>query len=198
MTEIIPFLSNPWVLFGTWYAQAERTEVNDANAMVLATVGQGGMPSARTVLMKDYDERGLVFYTNKDSRKGVQLLIHQKAALLFYWKSLRRQVRFEGAVEDVSDEEADAYFASRPRGSQLGAWASRQSQPLPSRHHLENSWQEFEKKFDGQNVPRPFYWGGYRVKPAMIEFWHDQPSRLHDRLVYERVGESWHTQRLYP
>lgn len=190
----------PLTLFDDWLNEAEAKEVNDHNAMALATVDSDGMPSLRMVLLKGVDERGFVFYTNFESRKGEQLLAQPKAALLFHWKSLRRQVRVEGPVTRVTDAEADDYFASRPRQSQIGAWASQQSRPLESRFVLEKRVARFAAKHAIGTVPRPPHWSGFRVAPQRIEFWQDGAFRLHDRLVYHREDESggWRTERLYP
>jgi pyridoxamine 5'-phosphate oxidase len=190
--------ADPLELFAAWLAEAEREEANDPTAMALATVGADGMPSSRMVLLKQADARGFVFYTNYQSRKGQQLLAHPKAALLFHWKSLRRQVRVEGEVSQVNDEEADAYFASRPRQSRIGAWASDQSRPLESRYALEKRVAQFAAKFAVGTVPRPPHWSGFRVRPRLIEFWSDGAFRLHDRVVYHRSEDGWHTERLYP
>jgi pyridoxamine 5'-phosphate oxidase len=192
--------ADPWPLFREWFAMAGRREMSDPNAMTLATAGDNGMPSARILLMKGYDENGFVFYTNQQSRKGEQFKRNAKAALCFHWKSLGRQVRAEGAVSVVSAEEADAYFASRPHGSQIGAWASQQSRPLESREALEEKVHELEKRYEGKPVPRPPYWGGYRLAPLMVEFWQERPYRLHDRIVYRRtaLGSPWTIERLYP
>ena len=192
--------SDPLALFGDWYAEAAKTEPNDPNAVALATVGPDGMPSARMVLLKDYDPAGFVFYTNYESRKGQQLLAHGKAALLFHWKSLRRQVRLEGPVSQTTPAEADAYFASRARGSQIGAWASEQSRPLESRFALEKRVAEFTARHVIGTVPRPAHWSGFRLQPLLIEFWQDGAFRLHDRLEYRRAtaGDAWTTRRLYP
>jgi pyridoxamine 5'-phosphate oxidase len=191
---------DPMTLFDDWFAEAEEQEINDANAMALATVGEDGMPSQRMVLLKAADGAGFTFYTNYESRKGRQLLAQPKAALLFHWKSLRRQVRVEGPVEQVSAEEADAYFASRPRQSQIGAWASEQSRPLESRYALEKRVAKFAAKYAVGTVPRPPHWSGFRVVPSLIEFWKDGAFRLHDRVVYSRGApdEDWQTRRLYP
>lgn len=189
---------DPLVLFQSWLAEAGESESNDPTAMSLATVGQDGMPSSRMVLLKGSDEHGFVFYTNYESRKGVQLLDHAKAALLFHWKSLRRQVRIEGEVQQVLSEEADEYFATRPRQSQIGAWASDQSRPLAGRFELEKRVARFAAKFAVGKIPRPPHWSGFRVVPARIEFWQDGAFRLHDRLVYLRDGPAWRTERLYP
>lgn len=189
---------DPLKLFGVWFAEAEKAEPNDPNAMSLATLGEKGRVSVRIVLLKGYDERGFCFFTNTLSRKGGQLKLQQHAALCFYWKSVRRQVRIEGVVETVGEDEADAYFKSRPRGSQLGAWASLQSEVLPDRATLEARLKEYEKKFEGQDVPRPPHWSGYRVIPDMIEFWQDMPHRLHDRLLFTRDKKGWKRERWYP
>jgi pyridoxamine 5'-phosphate oxidase len=190
--------AEPYHLFDAWLKEAEAKEPNDANAMALATVGADGMPSVRMVLLKGVDERGFVFYTNYESRKGEQLLAQHKAALCFHWKSLRRSVRVEGDIEEVSPEEADAYFATRPRSSQIGAWASDQSRPLESRFALETRIAKFTARFGVGAVPRPPHWSGFRVKPRRIEFWEDRPFRLHDRLVYTSEGDGWTTVKLYP
>ena len=190
--------SEPYDLFRKWLAEAEASEPNDANAMALASVGADGQPSVRMVLLKDADIRGFVFYTNYESRKGRQLLETRKAALVLHWKTLGRQVRAEGAVETVSEEEADAYFASRHRSSQIGAWASQQSRPLESRFELEKRVALFAAKYAIGTVPRPAYWSGFRVVPERIEFWENRPFRLHDRLVYHHAGDGWTTEKLYP
>lgn len=166
--------------------------------MVLATVSADGKPSARVVLLKSFDARGFVFYTNLQSRKGVELRFNPNAALCFYWPPLARQVRIEGIVENVSDEDADAYFASRPRGAQIGAWASRQSTELVSRQELESRVKEFEQEFAGREVPRPPFWSGFRLVPERIEFWQSREDRLHDRLVFVRQGDTWTKGLLYP
>ncbi|ACI98020.1 pyridoxamine 5'-phosphate oxidase [Rhodospirillum centenum SW] len=190
--------ADPFLFFRDWLAEAERTEPNDPTAMSLATVDADGRPSLRIVLLKGLDERGFVFYTNTESRKGFQLAARPVAALCFHWKSLRRQVRIEGAVERVTEAEADAYFASRPRGSRIGAWASQQSRPLESRAVLQHRVAETEARYDGQEVPRPPHWSGYRVLPDDIEFWQDGEFRLHDRFRYRRSATGWTCQRLYP
>ncbi len=194
--------ADPLSIFATWLAEAEAKEPNDSNAMALSTVGADGMPSSRMVLLKGYDERGFVLFTNYESRKGQQLLATPKAALLFHWKSLRRQVRIEGEVAPVSDEEADEYFASRAKQSQIGAWASQQSRPLEGRFELEKRVATFGAKYLVGQVPRPPYWSGFRLTPRLIEFWQDGAFRLHDRLVYTRSdagdGRGWTTERLYP
>ena len=190
--------SEPLALFANWLGDAEKTEPNDPNAVALATVDADGLPDVRMVLLKGYDERGFVFYTNFESAKGVEILGSMKAAMCFHWKSLRRQVRLRGPVEIVSDEEADAYYASRARGSRIGAWASKQSRPLESRFALEKAVTEYTARHAIGDIPRPPYWSGFRIMPQTIEFWHDRPFRLHDRLVFSRDGEGWRTTRLYP
>lgn len=191
-------ISEPYDLFAKWLAEAEASEPNDANAMAIASVGADGQPSVRMVLLKDADTRGFVFYTNYESRKGRQLLETRKAALVLHWKTLGRQVRAEGPVETVTEAEADAYFASRHRSSQIGAWASQQSRPLESRFELEKRVALFAAKYAIGTVPRPPYWSGFRVVPNRIEFWENRPFRLHDRLVYHRAGDGWTTEKLYP
>ncbi len=192
--------ADPLELFAGWYAEAEKSEPNDPSAMTLATVGPDGTPSLRMVLLKGFDASGFVFYTNYESRKGLDLLARPKAALLFHWKSLRRQVRLEGPVTQTTAEEADAYFATRARGSQIGAWASAQSRALESRFALEKSVAEFGAKYLIGTVPRPSHWSGFRLQPTLIEFWQDGAFRLHDRLEYSRpsAGASWSTRTLYP
>jgi pyridoxamine 5'-phosphate oxidase len=197
---MIPENSDPLALFRDWYAEAVKSEPNDPDAVALATVGPDGTPSARMVLLKGYDPGGFVFYTNYESRKGQHLLGHTKAALLFHWKSLRRQVRLEGPVTQTTPEEADAYFASRARGSQIGAWASDQSRPLDSRFALEKRVAEYTARHLVGTVPRPAHWSGFRLQPLLIEFWRDGAFRLHDRLEYRRgsPAEPWTTRTLYP
>jgi pyridoxamine 5'-phosphate oxidase len=190
----------PLALFQEWYEAATLTEPNDPNAMSLATVDASGMPNLRMVLLKDLDPRGLTFYTNLESAKGVELLAVPKAAACFHWKSLRRQIRFRGPVERVAEEEADQYFATRPRQSRIGAWASAQSRPLESRFALEKAVAKNAARFALGDVPRPAYWSGFRILPVSIEFWHDRPFRLHDRLLFSRAapGEPWTRVGLYP
>ena len=191
---------DPVALFELWLEEAARSEVNDPEAMTLATVDEDGTPDARMVLCKGADARGLVFYSNMESAKGRELAHEPKAAALFHWKSVRRQVRFRGAVIELTAPECDAYFASRPRGSQIGAWASQQSRPLASRHALEAAVEAYQRRFASGEVPRPDYWRGYRLAPVQIEFWRDGASRLHDRMQFKRatVGAPWEKRRLYP
>lgn len=189
---------NPYDVFVSWLEEAVAAEINDPNAMSVATVDENGMPDVRAVLLNGHDEKGFVFFTNFESVKGQQLLGQSKAALLFHWKSLRRQVRARGDVEVVSKEEADVYFASRPRRSQIGAHASQQSRPLDSRQTLIDAVAQFEQEFEGKDVPRPEYWSGFRIKPDTIEFWKDGESRLHDRAYFTRSENGWNQIRTYP
>lgn len=189
---------DPIALFEDWAVQARATEINDSHAMALATVDEAGMPDVRMVLLKGLDERGFVFYTNAESTKGEQLIGQGKAALCFHWKSQRRQVRIRGEVERVTEAESDAYFASRARGSQIGAWASQQSRPVDSRDTLKAATKEIEAKYEGRAVPRPPRWYGWRVKPETIEFWQNGAYRLHDRIVFSRTAKGWETSRLFP
>jgi pyridoxamine 5'-phosphate oxidase len=193
-------VTDPWALFASWTADAAQHEPNDPNAMSLATVGQDGMPSVRMVLMKSWSPAGLVFYTNQQSRKGEQLTQHPKAAICFHWKSLQRQLRAEGVVTPVSAAEADAYFASRSRESQLGACASVQSQPLASREELEKRVADLAVHYAGKTVPRPAHWGGYLLVPYVLEFWQNGEHRLHDRFQYTRAlpNAPWKMERLNP
>jgi pyridoxamine 5'-phosphate oxidase len=190
--------TNPNSLFAEWLGEAEASEPNDPNAMALATVDDAGMPNLRMVLLKGHGEDGFVFFTNFESAKGRELLAHPKAALLFHWKSLRRQVRVRGNIAEVNTEEADAYFASRARGSRIGAWASQQSRPLESRFALEKAVAAYTAKYAIGEVPRPPYWSGFRLTPVEIEFWKDGAFRLHDRVRFTRTAEGWERTRLYP
>jgi pyridoxamine 5'-phosphate oxidase len=194
-------LLEPFDRFTTLLAAAREVgpeRLPEPTAFALATVGDGGQPSVRILLLKGVDERGFVFYTNYASRKGSELLAHPLAAMCFHWQPMERQVRVEGRATQVSDEEADAYFATRPRGSQIGAWASRQSRPMEHPGALDERVREMEARFAGGEVPRPPHWSGFRLAPVRIEFWHNMPSRLHERLVYTRAGDGWRTGVLYP
>jgi pyridoxamine 5'-phosphate oxidase len=192
-------MTDPFAHFQTWFAEAEASEPSDPNAMTVVTTTPDGKPSARTILLKGLDDRGFVWYTNKDSRKAAELAANSNIFLLFYWKSLGRQIRIEGTVEHVTDAEADAYYATRPRISRLGAWASQQSRPLEARSVLEKRLADFDAKYPGEDIPRPPYWSGYRVLPAFFEFWQNMPFRLHDRTTYSRAADgSWTTGKLFP
>ncbi|MCA0279293.1 MAG: pyridoxamine 5'-phosphate oxidase [Proteobacteria bacterium] len=191
--------AEPYRLFAAWLKDATASEPNDPNAVALATVDTDGLPDVRMVLLKGFDEQGFVFYTNFESAKGREILATMKAAMCFHWKSLRRQVRVRGPVEIVTDAEADAYFASRPRGSRIGAWASKQSRPLESRFALEKAVAEYTARHAIGEIPRPAHWSGFRIRPSQIEFWHDRPFRLHDRIVFTANDKGdWDKDRLYP
>lgn len=189
---------DPFALFDAWFAEAKAAEPNDAEAMALATADSAGRPSVRMVLLKGHGRQGFDFYTNLDSRKGGDLAVNAQAALLFHWKSLRRQVRIDGPVEPLPAAEADAYFASRARDSQLGAWASDQSRPLDSREEFEQRFAQVRARFEGQEIPRPPRWGGFRLAPERIEFWSDRPHRLHERRLFTRAPNGWDEGLLYP
>jgi pyridoxamine 5'-phosphate oxidase len=192
--------NDPFVLFAEWMKDAEKSEPNDPNAMALSTVDEEGLPNVRMVLLKDFDDKGFVFYTNYESQKGQEIQATMKAAVMWHWKSLRRQVRVRGLVEKVTDAEADAYFNSRPRDSRIGAWASAQSRPLEGRFALETAVAMYAAKYAIGTVPRPPHWSGFRILPLSIEFWHDRPFRLHDRVVFRRENQSdgWTKAKLYP
>jgi len=190
---------DPFTFFDQWFEEARASEPNDPEAMALATADRSGKPSVRMVLLKEHGPQGFVFYTNEESRKGIELDENPSAALLFHWKSLRRQVRIEGNVERLAPDVADAYFATRSRDSQLGAWASQQSRPLESRQVFEQSYERMKQRFEDQSVPRPPHWGGYRLMPVMFEFWQDRPHRLHERRLFRaRQDHGWTEGLLYP
>jgi pyridoxamine 5'-phosphate oxidase len=194
----IPNAKDPIALFAAWYGEVQDSDLTTPTAVTLATADGDGHPTARMVLLKGFDEHGFVFYTNNESRKGGAMSANPRAALCFYWAPWGRQVRVEGAVEVVSDEEADAYFASRPKDSQIGAWASAQSRPLEGRFALEKEIARYAAKYAIGKVPRPPHWSGFRVAPERIEFWEEGAFRLHDRLVFSRNGDGWARQRLFP
>jgi pyridoxamine 5'-phosphate oxidase len=189
---------DPIVQFHNWFEKVIEADLHEPNAMTLATASREGGPSARIVLLKGYDERGFVFYTNYEGRKARELEANPLCALLFYWGELERQVRVEGRARRIPGEESDAYFSSRPRGSRLGAWASEQSQPVEDRNVLEERVRALEAEYEGREIPRPPFWGGYRVEPEVVEFWQGRENRLHDRIVYRRTGEGWKMERLQP
>ncbi|MBW9115775.1 pyridoxamine 5'-phosphate oxidase [Rhizobium cauense] len=192
--------NEPFDLFAEWLKEAEASEINDPNAVALATVDEDGLPNVRMVLLKGFDQDGFVFYTNFESQKGQEILGQRKAAMCFHWKTLRRQVRLRGPVEIVSDEEADAYFKTRARGSRIGAWASKQSRPLESRFALEKAVAEYTARYAIGEIPRPAHWSGFRIRPLSIEFWKDQKFRLHDRIEFRRASPegNWAKVRMYP
>ena len=192
--------NEPFDLFSEWLKEAEASEINDPNAVALATVDEDGLPNVRMVLLKGFDHDGFVFYTNFESQKGQEILGQKKAAMCFHWKTLRRQVRLRGPVEVVTDEEADAYFKTRARGSRIGAWASKQSRPLESRFALEKAVAEYTARYAIGEIPRPAHWSGFRIRPVSIEFWKDQKFRLHDRIEFRRASpeDNWTKVRMYP
>jgi pyridoxamine 5'-phosphate oxidase len=190
--------ADPFLQFKYWFEQAISAQLPEPNAMILSTVSASGAPSSRTVLLKELDSQGFVFFSNYASRKGREIAANQQVCLLFYWAELERQVRIEGQIEKISEADSDAYFASRPRGSQLGAWASSQSECLDSREVLEQTLQALEQEYAEKAIPRPPHWGGYRVVPNAVEFWQGRPSRLHDRLLYQIEGQNWRVTRLFP
>ena len=195
--DLIDFTLNPFDLFANWYDLAIETEINDPNAMTLSTISNN-KPSSRVVLLKSHDEKGFVFYTNSNSKKGKSISENNNIALNFHWKTQNRQIRIEGQAKIVSSEIADSYFNSRPRGSQIGAWSSNQSAELNARSELIDNIKKFEKKYEDQDIPRPSHWNGYLVKPQLIEFWQEMPFRIHDRVVYTLLNNEWEIKKLYP
>jgi len=195
--DLIDFKKNPFELFNNWYDLASKTEINDPNAMTLSTI-LNNQPSSRVVLLKSHDEEGFVFYTNSNSKKGKSINENNNIALNFHWKTQNRQVRIEGQAKIVSSEVADSYFNSRPRGSQIGAWSSNQSEELISRSELIDKIKKSETKYADQNIPRPLHWNGYLVKPKLIEFWQEMPFRIHDRVLYTLLNNNWEIKKLYP
>ena len=195
--DLIDFTPNPFELFGNWYDLAIETEINDPNAMTLSTISNN-RPSSRVVLLKSHDEKGFVFYTNSNSKKGKSISENNNIALNFHWKTQNRQIRIEGKAKVVSSEVADSYFNSRPRGSQIGAWSSNQSEELITRSELIDNIKNFELKYEDQDIPRPPHWNGYIVKPQLIEFWQEMPFRVHDRVVYNLLKNKWEIKKLYP
>ena len=195
--DLIDFTLNPFELFANWYDLAIETEINDPNAMTLSTISNN-KPSSRVVLLKSHDEKGFVFYTNSNSKKGKSISENNNIALNFHWKTQNRQIRIEGQAKIVSSEIADSYFNSRPRGSQIGAWSSNQSAELNARSELIDNIKKFEKKYEDQDIPRPSHWNGYLVKPQLIEFWQEMPFRIHDRVVYTLINNNWEIKKLYP
>ena len=197
-TNLIDATADPIILFEQWFEEAKQKEVNDPNAMNLSTISKNIKPSSRIVLLKSFDERGFVFYTNLKSKKGNSIISNSQVALNFYWKSLLKQIKIEGTATQVTNKEADDYFNSRPRESRISAWASKQSSELLNREKLENMVQEYTLKYKDKSIPRPPYWSGLRVTPLLIEFWQCMPFRLHDRVEYSKKGDSWLIKRLYP
>ena len=195
--DLIDFTPNPFELFGNWYDLAIETEINDPNAMTLSTISNN-RPSSRVVLLKSHDEKGFVFYTNSNSKKGKSISENNNIALNFHWKTQNRQIRIEGQANIVSSEIADSYFKSRPRGSQIGAWSSNQSEELIERSELTDNIKKFEKAYEDNDIPRPPHWNGYLVKPQLIEFWQEMPFRIHDRVVYTLINNKWEIKKLYP
>ena len=195
--DLIDFTLNPFELFANWYDLSIETEINDPNAMTLSTISNN-KPSSRVVLLKSHDEKGFVFYTNSNSKKGKSISENNNIALNFHWKTQNRQIRIEGQAKIVSSEIADSYFNSRPRGSQIGAWSSNQSAELNARSELIDNIKKFEKKYEDRNIPRPSHWNGYLVKPQLIEFWQEMPFRIHDRVVYTLFNNKWEIKKLYP
>ena len=195
--DLIDFKKNPFELFNNWFDLASETEINDPNAMTLSTI-LNNQPSSRVVLLKSHDEEGFVFYTNSNSKKGKSINENNNIALNFHWKTQNRQVRIEGQAKIVSSEVADSYFNSRPRGSQIGAWSSNQSEELISRSELIDKIKKSETKYADQNIPRPLHWNGYLVKPKLIEFWQEMPFRIHDRVLYTLLNNNWEIKKLYP
>ena len=195
--DLIDFTLNPFELFANWYDSAIETEINDPNAMTLSTISNN-KPSSRVVLLKSHDEKGFVFYTNSNSKKGKSISENNNIALNFHWKTQNRQIRIEGQAKIVSSEIANSYFNSRPRGSQIGAWSSNQSAELNARSELIDNIKKFEKKYEDQEIPRPSHWNGYLVKPQLIEFWQEMPFRIHDRVVYTLFNNKWEIKKLYP
>jgi pyridoxamine 5'-phosphate oxidase len=195
--DLIDFTLNPFELFANWYDLAIETEINDPNAMTLSTISNN-KPSSRVVLLKSHDEKGFVFYTNSNSKKGKSISENNNIALNFHWKTQNRQIRIEGQAKIVSSEISDSYFKSRPRGSQIGAWSSNQSSELKTRSELIDNIKKFEKKYEDQDIPRPSHWNGYLVKPQLIEFWQEMPFRIHDRVVYTLFNNKWEIKKLYP
>ena len=195
--DLIDFTLNPFELFANWYDLAIETEINDPNAMTLSTISNN-RPSSRVVLLKSHDEKGFVFYTNSNSKKGKSISENNNIALNFHWKTQNRQIRIEGQAKIVSSEIADSYFNSRPRGSQIGAWSSNQSAELSASSELINNFMKFERKYEDQDIPRPSHWNGYLIQPQLIEFWQEMPFRIHDRVVYTLFNNKWKIKKLYP